>query len=57
MTHTEYGLFVWHGSAEILHRTFSKAEMVGAYRLLHPELVVSSVRKRTVTIGEWTAVA
>jgi hypothetical protein len=56
-TYTEYGVFVWHGSAQVLHKTFRKAEMVDVWRRCNRDVEVASVRSRPVSVqlGEWAA--
>lgn len=58
-TYTEYGVFVWHGTAEVLYRTFKKAETGGIWRntVTDEEAArISSFKKRQVTVqlGEWS---
>lgn len=58
-SYTEYGVFVRHGSDQLLYRTFRKAEMLEVWRECIPEDIaakISSVRTRQVSIqhGEWT---
>lgn len=55
-TYTEYGVFVQHGSAEILQVTFGRSEAVAIWRIAHPNVHVTSVRSRQVTkqIGMWS---
>jgi hypothetical protein len=57
-TYTEYGVFVWHGSAQMLHKTFKKAEMVGVWRTCNRDVEIASIRTRPMTVqyGEWTEV-
>ncbi|MFC0626137.1 hypothetical protein [Kribbella deserti] len=60
-TYTEYGVFLNHGSAQILYTTFRKAETVGIWRRTQPADVlarITSIRTREVTIqrGAWSVV-
>lgn len=57
-TYTEYGVFVAHGSAEVLLKTFRKADVLEQWRgFLEDDLQqrITAVRTRQVTIqrGEW----
>lgn len=57
-SYTEYGVFVWHGSSQVLYRTFREAEQVGIWRICNGDIEVASVRTRPMTVqyGEWTEV-
>ena len=61
-TYTEYGVFVQHGSAEVLLKSFRKPEVLEQWRgLLEDDLQqkITAVRTRQVSIqrGEWTEAA
>ena len=58
-SYTEYGVFIWHGSSQVLYRTFKQAQTVGIWRrtIADDEAAkIASVMTRTVSIqrGEWT---
>lgn len=58
-TFTEYGVFVWHGSAEMLYKTFKQVQSIGLWRsTISPEEArkISSIRTREVMIhrGMWS---
>lgn len=54
-SYTEYGVFVWHGSAQMLHKTFRKAESVDIWRRCNRDVEIASVMTRPMTVqyGDW----
>ena len=59
-SYTEYGVFVWHGSAQMLYRTFRKFEVLELWRdsVLPDGVQIASIKTRPMTVqyGEWTEV-
>jgi hypothetical protein len=57
-TYIEYGVFVWHGSAEVWYRTFRQERSIALWLELAPDEAakISSIRTREVTIhrADWT---
>lgn len=59
-TYMEFGVVVWHGSSEVLYKTFRKAETLGVWRQLisaEEEAKISSIKARRVTVqlGQWVS--